>query len=229
MIHVNRWFETFATLVQKDMLREFRARRVWPSTLLTGIVLVLILAIHLDIPHEARFRVSGGQFWAAVFFAGSLMVERSFLAERDQGCWRALALYPIAPATIFLAKTTVHVLALCCLEMVLMPVFAALADIPWIAHPVAFVLVAMLANIGFAAVGSLLGALTNTVRQRGQLLVLLLLPLILPVALGAGEATRLLTMGQPDSEWWKWVQVLGVFAVLYTTLGALLSEFVMEE
>ena len=53
-------------------------------------------------------------------------------------------------------------------------------------------LVAMLANLGLAAIGTLIGGLVNGVRRRrANLIVLLLLPLVVPVLLGAGEATRL--------------------------------------
>jgi ABC-type transport system involved in cytochrome c biogenesis permease component len=60
-------------------------------------------------------------------------------------------------------------------------------------------------------------------------MVLLLLPVVVPVILGAAEATRLLIAGHTDEQWWHWVQLLTVFAVFYTTLGTLVFEFVIED
>ena len=93
-------------LTHKDLLREYRSRLVWPATFLLGIVLVLVLAIQLDLAAEQKNRVIGGLFWLAVLFAGTLALERSFSTERDEGCWEALRLYPIAPAAIASDSTT---------------------------------------------------------------------------------------------------------------------------
>jgi heme exporter protein B len=91
------------------------------------------------------------------------------------------------------------------------------------------VVVAALGNIGFAAVGTLVSGLTSGLRHRGGLLTLLLLPLVVPVVLAAAETTRIALAGQIDALWWRWIQLLAVFAVLYTVVGAMLFEFVMEE
>jgi ABC-type transport system involved in cytochrome c biogenesis permease component len=58
---------------------------------------------------------------------------------------------------------------------------------------------------------------------------LLLLPLITPVILSAAAATRLLVAADLDEQWWRWVQLLACFAVVFTTLGALVFEFVIED
>ena len=83
--------------------------------------------------------------------------------------------------------------------------------------------------MGIAAVGTLVSALASGVSNRGGTLVLVLLPLIVPVLLGAAEATRLLVTAGADEQWWRWIQLLGIFAVLHTTVGALVFEFVIED
>jgi heme exporter protein B len=118
---------------------------------------------------------------------------------------------------------------MCCFECLLLPVFSVLAGLPLPAPLVALTLVALLANAGFAAIGAFLGAVTSSLQERGFLLVLLQLPLVVPIALGASEATRLLMMEQTGVEWWRWIQLLTVFAVIYLAAGLLLFEFVTEE
>jgi ABC-type transport system involved in cytochrome c biogenesis permease component len=89
--------------------------------------------------------------------------------------------------------------------------------------------VAFLGNVGFASVGVLVSALTTGCSRRGGLLALVLLPLTTPVLLATAEATRLLvTCGSAD-RWWLWVQLLGVFVVLFTTLGLLMFESAVED
>ena len=216
-------------LVHKDLMRELRAHSIWPGMLLLGLVLVLLLATQIDLPMEQRGRVVGGLLWLAIFFAGTLAVERSFANERDEGCWQTLTLYPVAPSILFLAKMAVNVASLVILEIVLIPAFIVMTDVPLLARPGAIALVALLGNIGFAAVGTLVGAMTSDLRNRSGLVALLLLPLLMPVILGSAEATSLMLAGEIDQQWWQWIQLLAVFATVFTVIGALAFEFVMED
>lgn len=216
-------------LIHKDLTREWRAQQVWPGMVLLGLVLVFLLATQLELPLEQKQRVAGGLIWLAVFFAGTVACERSFAGEREAGCWRALTMYPVAPSVLFLAKMAVNLAALAALELVLVPLFTVLSDVPLASRPGPLVLVAALSNVGFAAVGTLVSALTAGVRHRGSLLALLLLPLVVPVLFGSAEATRLLLAGPMDSQWWLWTKLLAVFAVVFTVVGAFVFEFVVEE
>jgi heme exporter protein B len=104
-----------------------------------------------------------------------------------------------------------------------------LADMPPVSRPALMALIILLANVGFASIGTLLSGLTHGLERRGGLLTLILLPLLAPVVLGAAEATSMLLAGEVDSAWWRWIQLLGVFAALFTVVGALAFEFVWEE
>ena len=216
-------------IIHKDFLSEYRARRVWPTMLLFGIVVAVVFSLQTDLLAAQKDHVVGSLLWLAIFFAGMSAIDRSFALEREQGCWEGLLSYPISPATIYWAKLIVNVLAVGALECVLIPLFAVLSDVPLFAHPGALVAVAVLGNVGISAVGTLLSALAAGLRQAGSLLVLLVLPLAIPVVLAAAEATRLMIAGDLGAEWWRWVQLLGAFAVIFVTAGTLLFDFVIEE
>ena len=216
-------------LVHKDLTRKIRAPHALASMLLLGLVLVFLLATQIDLPLEQKRSVVGGLLWLAIFFAGTLALERSFANERDTGCWQALILYPIAPSVLFFAKMAVNIVSLVILECVLIPAFIVLTDVPLLARPGPILLIAALGSIGFAAVGTLVSALTADLRHRGGLLALLLFPLVTPVVLGSAEATRMVLAGEVDPLWWQWVRLLAVFAAVFTVVGALVFEFVMED
>jgi heme exporter protein B len=220
---------TFWWLVQKDLLREVRAPLMWPSMGLVGLVLVLLLTMQTTVAIADGLQMVAGFLWLAIFFAGTIALERSFCGERDEGCWQALLMYPTSPGVIYLAKMVVNLVSLVLLEGLVVPAFIVLWDVPLLTRPGDFMLVLALGNIGFVAVGTLISALTSGLSQRGGLMVLLLLPVVVPVILGAAEATRLLIAGHTDEQWWHWVQLLTVFAVFYTTLGTLVFEFVIED
>lgn len=216
-------------LVHKDVTCELRAQHVWPGMILLGLILVFLLASQLDLPVAQETQVVGGLLWLAIFFAGTLACERSLANERDAGCWQALALYPLAPSVLFAAKVVVNFVALGLLELVLIPAFIVLSDVPLAARPGPLLLVGALGNLGFAAVGTIVSGLTSRLRHRGSLLALLIMPLVIPVVFGSAEATRLLLVGPVDSQWWFWIQLLAVFAAVFTIVGALVFEFVLED
>jgi heme exporter protein B len=221
--------KAFRCLVVKDLVSEFRLGRSWPGMLLLGLVLVILLEMQVDLGTQEKQQVVSGLLWLDVFFAGIMMVERLLAGEREEGCWRSLLLYPVSPAVVFFAKVTVTFLALGLLECVLVPAFIVFSNIPLLRHPWCFVTVALLANLGYASVGVVISAVTAQVSHRRSLLPLLLLPLMAPVIMAAAAATRSLVAADLDEQWWRWIQLLGCFAVVFTTLGTLVFEFVIED
>lgn len=216
-------------LIRKDLQREMRALHAWSSMLLLGLVLAFLVGSQLVLPPEQKAHVIGGLLWLAIFFAGSLACEHSLASERDAGCWQAFALYPVAPSLLFLSKVITTNIALALLELVLVPAFVVLSDVPLAPRPVPLLVVALLGNLGVAAIGTIVSGLTAGLKQRSGLAVLLLLPLVIPVILSAAEATRLLLSGPLDSQWWTWIRLLSVFAAVFTVVGALAFEYVLEE
>lgn len=228
-MHASHTLRAFWCLVVKDLVSEFRLRRSWPGMILMGLVFVFLLEMQVDVGEQERQQVVSGLFWLVVFFAGTLTVERSLASEREEGCWTSLLMYPIPPATVFFAKATGTVLALVLLECVLVPAFIVFSNIPLLERPLSFVMLAMLANIGYASVGVVISTLTAQLSHRTSLLPLLLLPVMTPAILSAAAATRLLVTGELTDDCWRWLQLLGCFAVVFTTLGAIVFEFVIEE
>ena len=215
-------------LVHKDLLREWRAPRAMPAMLLLALALAMVISVQIEMPERQHAELAAGFFWLASLFASTVSLDRSLSSELDQGCWQSVLLFPVSPGTVFLAKLAANFFALCILEIVLVPAFAVLAGVFLPADPARFLITALIANLGLAATGTLVSALTVNLAQRSGLLVLLLLPLVSPVVLGAIQATRSLVVGQPAA-WWLWWQLLACFAAVFVTLGTLMFEFIVEE
>jgi heme exporter protein CcmB len=196
---------------------------------LLGLVMVFLLATQIILPLDQKAHLVGGLLWLSIYFAGTLALERSFAGERDSGCWQALKLYPVDPSVQFLAKMAVNVISLAILECVLIPAFIVLTDVPLLARPVPLLITVVLGTVCFASLGTILSALTAGLQFRGGLLALLLLPMMTPVILGSAEATRIVLAGASDPTYWQWVRLMAVFSLVFTTAGAVLFEFVMEE
>jgi heme exporter protein B len=216
-------------LIHKDLVVEYRTRQAWPAMLLLGIIVAVVFNLQMEVLPLQRPAAAGAMLWLAILFAGLVAIERTCAGEQQDGCWDGLTLYPLPTSMIYLSKLAVNFIALVALECVLVPLFVVLSDVPLLRHAWAMILVAVLGSVGMAAVGTLVGAVTHGLRQRGAILSLLVLPLLLPVVLAAAEATRLTAEGDLGDEWWRWVQFLGAFAIVFTTLGIVLFGFLVEE
>jgi len=216
-------------LIYKDLVIEYRARQAWPAMLLLGVIVAVVFNLQMTLPVEHRPTAVGAMLWLAILFAAQVVVERTGAAEQQDGCWDALTHYPLQASTIYLAKLVVNLIALLALDCVLVPLFVVLTDVPLLQHTWAMMLVALLGSIGVASVGTLVSAATHGLRQQGAVLSLLVLPLLLPVVLSASEATRLIAVDDLGDDWWRWIQFLGAFAIVFTTMGIVLFGLLIEE
>ena len=216
-------------IIQKDMVSEYRARQAWPRMLLLGILVAFLISYQLVLPPSQQQRAAASLCWLTICLAAIFTLGQSIEKERDDGCWDALLLYPITPQSLYFAKLAVNAVNLAALQLVVIPFFALVCDTPWLEVPAKLFTVAVLGNLGITSVGTLLGAMSSGTRQSQGLLVLLLLPMLVPVLLGASEATRLIGQTHLSSTWWNWVQLLGAFTTVYVTAGWMLFVFVTED
>lgn len=145
-------------MIHKDLVTEWRSRRAWPAMILLGIVVAVVFSVQMDLPAEYKRQMAASLLWVAIFLAAALGLDRSFALEREEGCWRALLLYPVSPSSVYLAKLAVNIVWLAALQGVLIPLFVVLTDVPLLSRPWAIVLVALLGNVGIASAGTLLSA-----------------------------------------------------------------------
>ncbi len=86
----------------------------------------------------------------------------------------------------------------------------------------------MLGNVGFAALATLFAAITVRTRAREVMLPLLLLPLLVPLLIGAVQATRsVLTDGLSAAR--DAITILGAFDVIFVVAGWLLFTYVVRD
>jgi len=210
------YFGDVVALARKDILLELRSRDTLPAMLL--FVVSTLVVFHFALPSDSPDLAAGGLLWVAIVFTALLGLTRAFAAEREQRLLDGLVLAPCDRSAIWLAKGASVMVFLLLAEAVALPAFAIFFA------PVDATLVAavFLADIGIAAVGTLLAAMAAASRARELLLPLLFLPLAIPVIVGGVGAT---VADEP-------MRYLG-FLVLYDLLFAILSwasfEYVVTE
>lgn len=226
MSETSLWREA-AVVAGKDLRIEARARVTLGQILPFGLIVILLFAFALDPDRGVLTRVAPGLFWIAVLLATLLAVGRAFAIETHHNARDGLRMAGLDSGAIFLGKAAAIALQLAVLEVVLGVAVIVMYGVD--VHGLGVVLItATAATVGLAATGTLYGVLAAGLRLRETLLPLLLLPVIAPVMLGATRAFEDGLGGVPGDAW-PWVGMLGVFAVLYTTIGVMAFGALWEE
>lgn len=217
-----------ASLVVGKDLRLERRSKVTLGQLLPFALLVLVLfAFALDPDRRILREATPGLFWLAVLFSTLLAIQRAFSVETADGVVDALRLSDLDPAGIFLGKAAGIAVHLLVLEVALFVAVTVLYGAS--PHAPALVVTTMiLATVGLASAGALYGALAAGLRVRETLLPILMLPVVAPVLIAGTEAFSAAYAGTPG-DGWTWCGLLAVFAVLYTAIGMVAFEPLLEE
>ena len=215
-------------IVRKDIVCELRGQRIWPRMVLVLFFVAFLLTYQLDMTPAQRQKMAASLCWTTICMSAMVSIGPSIVQEQDDRCWEALRRYPVGLPTIYFAKLISNVLVLGTLQVVIIPFFAIACDTSWFDYPGRLALIGLLGNVGIASLETLLGALAAGIRQHHTLAVLLI-PLLIPVVLGAAEATRLTTVSPVDSQGWRWTQLLAAFAIVFVTAGWAFFDFAAED
>ena len=188
---------------------------------------VLIFNFAFDPTPAVVTLVVPGILWVAFTFAGMLGFNRSFILEKDKGSLDGLLLCPVSRDVIYLGKLMGTFLFMVVVVALLLPVFAVIYNFSLFIPEL--LLIAAMATLGFAAVGTLFSAVAVNTRSREILLPLLLLPVAVPVIIAAVEATAAILDGASLGELGRWWQLLLAFDVIFLIISAFLFGAVLEE
>jgi heme exporter protein B len=205
-----------AALARKDLRVELRSRDTVPAMLL--FVLGGLVVFHFALAEDSSRVAAAGMLWIALLFTALLALVRAFVAEREESVIDGLLLAPCDRSAIWLGKTLSVVAFLSLAEAVALPAFALFYE------PVTWELIAgvALANIGIAAVGTLLGAMAAAARARELLLPLLFMPLAIPIVIGGVGAT----LAEDPS---RYLGFLGLYDAIFAILSWASFEYVVTE
>ena len=221
------FFRPILILAWKDIQLELRTKDVVTSVLMFALLSAIIFNFAFDPTPAVVALVVPGILWVAFTFAGVLGFNRSFVLEKDKGSLEGLLLLPVSRDVIYFGKLLSLYIFMLVVETVLFPIFAVLYNFS-LFDPQLFV-VAALATLGFAGVGTLFSAIAVNTRSREIMLPVLLLPVAAPVLIAAVEATRAILEGASWGETARWWQLLLAFDVIFLVVSSFVFGAVLEE
>jgi heme exporter protein B len=215
-------------VLAKELRLELRTRELLSATLIFALIVIVMFSYAFDpTPTESR-RYGPGLLWIAFLFAGSLMLHPSFAREQAGETIDALRLAPISNFAILLGKMAANFVFLMAAEVILVPIFAVLYDVPLAGILGRLILVLGLGTLGLVIAGTVFAAISAHSRMRELMLPLLLLPVLAPLLVAAVQATRAL-LADPPSLDAAWVTFLAAFDVIFMTASWLVCDFLLEE
>ncbi len=221
---MNRAIRQIYAVVHKDLMVEMRARDLLVLMLTFAILSLVIFNLALDLRGLVVREVGPGLLWLTIAFAAMLGMGRTFVREHERGTLPGLLLAPIDRGALFIGKLVANLLFLFIMEAVTLPMFALLFNLPVLRPSV--LLITVLGTLGIAILGTLFSAMAALSRAREALLPLLLLPMTVPVLIGAVKATSGAINGAEGGP--PWIGLLIAFDVIFLTLSYLLFEHVVE-
>src|SRR5260370_17478078 len=145
------------------------------------LTIVVLFSFTFDPSVSESRRFGPGLLWLAFIFAAALMLQRCFLREQPNDTLSALRLSVSDPFAIFLAKLAANTLFLLFTQILLLPAFSILYNVPVLAAFPQLVLVMFMGSLGLSVTGTALSPISAQARMRGLLLPLLPLPLLTPL------------------------------------------------
>ena len=193
----------------KDFLSERRSKETLNALFFFALLLLFLFQFALGADRERLTAALPGLLWLGFILSGLVGLGRAFLAERENDCWEGLVLMVLV-------------------EAILLVLFAVFFNIDLATHLIRLTAVIGLGTIGFAAVGTLFAAMTAHVRARELLFPVLLLPVQVPVLLGAVKATEAVLRGEPLDTVAHWLGLLAAADAIYLTVGVLTFDAILE-
>ncbi|HWX39438.1 MAG TPA: heme exporter protein CcmB [Candidatus Sulfotelmatobacter sp.] len=217
-----------SVILAKELRTEFRSRELLGTTAVFVLIVMVLFSFTFNPTSSESRRFGPGLLWLGFLFAGSLMLQSSFLREQTNDTLAALRLAPIDPFSILAGKMAANFLFLLFVEVILLPVFAVLYNVAIFPVLGQLLLVLTLGTIGLAATGTVFSAVAAQARLRELLLPLLLLPVLAPVLIASTEAT-IGVLGQPSELSLVWLTFLACFDVVFLTAAWMVGEYLLEE
>ena len=217
-------------ILRKDLLLEMRTKESVPAMALFSVTVFVLFHFGLD-RDTLDGSLAAGVLWVTLLLAAVIAVVRLFAAERDQGGIDGLLLSPADRTALFLAKGGALFVFLVALELVALPMFDLLLLGPSLLDAMPELLaVLLLADVGLAAVGALVAALASESRARELIVPILLLPLLVPLLIGAAQATEPLLRPEAVAEdLGRWLGVLSLYDVVFLLLSVGVFDYLLED
>jgi heme exporter protein B len=216
---------TRATLA-KDIRLEWRSKDAINAMLFFSLLVVVIFSFAFDPTAEESRRIAGGLIWVAFLFAAIVALNQTWARELRNQVLDAYRVSPAPANPLFLAKALGNFIFVIVLEALMTPLFIMFYKLRVLGAAWQFLPIAALGTWALVVNGTFFAAISIRTRAREIMLPLLLFPLSIPALLAMVNSTTAVLTGEESARFW--IALLVAYDVVFTTVGLLLFETVLE-
>jgi heme exporter protein B len=221
-------FRSALAVAGKDLRVEFRTRDIIGSAGLFALA-VLITASFTMPTGAASTGAATGVLWISLLFAVLLGVGRTMARESADRGIEGLLLSPVPRDAVFLGKMGASLVLMAAVDVVIVPLFLVMmASNAQGVSPLALLGVVALGTLGLVTVASLFSGIAVGSRLGESMLPLLVMPIVIPLMVGAVQLTGQ-ALGGDSSTVWQWLGILAGFDLMVLIAAVALFRFVIEE
>jgi len=218
-------------LLRKELLLERKVPQLVPAMALFTVTTFVVF--HFALQRRAvDGDLAAGVLVVTLLFAAMLGVNRLFVADREEGGFDGFLLAPVDRTALLVAKASAFLAFLVLLEIVMVPAFALLLLGPGLTLEVLAKLAAvlLLADLGIAVIGTLVGALAIQTRARDLIGPLVALPLLVPVVIGTARAVApVLSEAGAGALEARWLGLLCLYDLVFGLIAYAVFDFLLED
>lgn len=210
-------------LLSRELVVELRTKSLLSSMALFAVMCVVIVGLGVRglSSNETFERFVLAMLWVCSLFAAIVGLNRAAVSDQRKGFVQALLLAPHDAAQVYFARLLSVFALLLATQAVMIVLAVPMLKLDFFDHAMMLAVVPM-ADLGVLAPGVLLASVTGRVRGGEGLLAILLLPVIVPVFLGAAGATDALQAGLGTTGALPYVLLLGICDAMFAGLGLML-------
>lgn len=220
----------FVAILRKDLRLEARSGESTIALVALSLLILVVMVFALDPVGGVRdAATAAGALWVALIFAGMIGSTRALLAERENGCIRALILSPLDRGALFAAKLVASFIFMAIAEIAAVVLMVLFFNLDFDSRLLRLAPIIALGALGFSALSTLLAAISGRIRAGDLLLPLLAVPMFVPALIAGVKASAAALAGAPFGAFSQWLKILIAFDVIFLATGYLLFEHVVGE
>lgn len=192
------WISEATAVLVKEWRTELRVRYALHTVLLFSVSTLVTVSIALGplgVASSERQSVLPVLLWIILLFAAFAGLPRAFVHEEETHTATALRL-AATPSAVFVGKLFYSLGLLAALELLVVPLFLAMVQLPVTA--MGYFLAGLAGGgVGLAATSTLIAAMVAQAEGKGALFPVLAFPMVIPLLVLAIEVARAAVGGDP--------------------------------
>src|SRR3972149_8452568 len=202
------------SIIRKDLLIEYRSRQAFVTTLFFGLLVLVVGNFALSTSGELRPVYAPGVLWISFLFSGLLFLNHILYVEKEESTLSGILVSPATPGQIFIGKMLSASIFLIALEVILLPAFHVLFNLPFTWRSLWLLLLIIIGAIGYCSLGVLFSTMSLNLKNREVILSVILFPVLLPLLVMAVKASVILLNHLKMDQFYSWLKLLCAFDVI---------------